>query len=208
MKASARTTTSIPGPTSPARSCSTRKSTIPTAKRFLKVMARSDHRDREPQHQRAECAEELRDGCRRLYRPVFDPERQRAADRLPAVGGRRRYPAQSPRSQGRQDRGRPLSAQHDERQGTGDARFRSRADVPAALLARDHAAGTASSCASRWSSTSPISTARRIICASRSCSTSRSGARRSRARGSCRKRSAAAASTTKARVTTSASTAC
>ena len=33
-------------------------------------------RHREPQHQRAQCAEELRDGCRRLYRPVFDPERQ------------------------------------------------------------------------------------------------------------------------------------
>ena len=31
--------------------------------------------------------------------------------------------------------------------------------------------GTASSCASRWSSTSPISTGRRIICGSRSCST-------------------------------------
>ena len=28
--------------------------------------------------------------------------------------------------------GRPLPAQHDERQGTGDPRFRSRADVPAA----------------------------------------------------------------------------
>ena len=33
-------------------------------------------RHREPQHQRPQCAEELRDGCRRLYRPVFDPERQ------------------------------------------------------------------------------------------------------------------------------------
>ena len=62
------------------------------------------YRDREPQHQRAERAEELRDGCRRLYRPVLDPERQRAADRLPAVRGRRRHPAQSSRPQGRQDR--------------------------------------------------------------------------------------------------------
>ena len=79
------------------------------------------YRHREPQHQRAECAEELRDGCRRLYRPVFDPERQRAADRVPAVRGRRGYPAQSPGAQGRQDRCRPLPAQHDERQGTGDA---------------------------------------------------------------------------------------
>jgi len=35
---------------------------------------RSGHRT--PQHQRAERAEELRDGCRRLYRPLFDPERQ------------------------------------------------------------------------------------------------------------------------------------
>ena len=102
----------------------------------------------------------------------------------------------------------PLSAQHDERQGAGDARFRSRADVPAAFLARDHALGWRSSCASRWSSTSPISTGRRITCGSRSCSTSRSGARRSPAPGSCRKRSAAAASTTKARAMTSASTAC
>ena len=63
---------------------------------------RSCHR--EPQHQRAQCAEELRDGCRRLYRPVFDPERQRAVDRVPAVRSRCRYPAQSPGSQGRQDR--------------------------------------------------------------------------------------------------------
>ena len=62
------------------------------------------HRDREPQHQRAQRAEELRDGCRRLYRPVFDPERQRAADRVPALRSRRRHPAQSPRAQGRQDR--------------------------------------------------------------------------------------------------------
>ena len=48
----------------------------PTAKRFFKVMARSDIATESPQHQRAECAEELRDGYRRLYRPVFDPERQ------------------------------------------------------------------------------------------------------------------------------------
>ena len=62
------------------------------------------YRDRKPQHQRAERAEELRDGCRRLYRPVFDPERQRATDRVPALRSRRRHPAQSPRAQGRQDR--------------------------------------------------------------------------------------------------------
>ena len=35
----------------------------------------------------------------------------------------------------------PLPAQHDERQGAGDAGFRSRADVPAAFLARHHALG-------------------------------------------------------------------
>ncbi len=99
------------------------------------------HRDREPQHQRAECAEELRDGYRRLYRPVFDPERQRATDRVPSLRGRCRHPAQSSRAQGRQDRGRPLPARHDEREGAGDARFRSGADVPAAFLARDHALG-------------------------------------------------------------------
>ena len=60
-----------------------------TAKRFFKVMARSDLATEQPQHQRAQRAEELRDGCRRLYRPVFDPERQRATDRVPALGGRR-----------------------------------------------------------------------------------------------------------------------
>ena len=68
------------------------------------------YRHRKPQYQRAECAEELRDGCRRLYRPVFDPERQRAADRMPAVRGGRGYPAQSPGSQGRQDRGRAATS--------------------------------------------------------------------------------------------------
>ena len=67
-------------------------------------------RHREPQHQRPQCAEELRDGCRRLYRPVFDPERQRAADRVPAVRGQRRHPAQSPGAQGRQDRGRAATS--------------------------------------------------------------------------------------------------
>ena len=103
-KASARTTTSIPGPTSRCEELLDREVEDATAKRFFKVMARSDHCDREPQHQRAQCAEELRDGCRRLYRPVFDPERQRAVDRVPAVRGRCRHPAQSPRSQGRQDR--------------------------------------------------------------------------------------------------------
>ena len=60
---------------------------------------------------------------------------------MPPVGGRCRYPAQSPRSQGRQDRDRPLPAQHDERQGPGDPGFRSRSDVPAALLARHHGLG-------------------------------------------------------------------
>ena len=102
---------------------------------------------------------------------------------------------------------RPLSAQHDERQGAGDAGLRSRGDVPAAFLARAPCAGTAKSCASRWSSTSPISTGPRIICGSRSCSTNRSGARRSPAPGGCRRHSAAAASTTRARAMTSASTA-
>ena len=48
----------------------------PIAKRFFKVMARSDIATESPQHQRAQRAEELRDGYRRLYRPVFDPERQ------------------------------------------------------------------------------------------------------------------------------------
>ena len=100
---------------------------------------RSCHR--RAQHQRAQRAEELRDGRRRLYRPVFDPERQRATDRLPAVRSRRRHSAQSPGARGRQDRGRPLPAQHDERQGAGDARLRPGADVPAALLACDHAMG-------------------------------------------------------------------
>ena len=76
----------------------------PIAKRFLKVMARSDIATESAQYQWPQCAEELRDGCRRLYRPVFDPERQRAADLVPAFGGRCRYPAESPRPQGRQDR--------------------------------------------------------------------------------------------------------
>ena len=99
------------------------------------------HRDRSPQHQRAQCAEELRDGYRRLYRPLFHPERQRAADRLPALRGRRQHPAQSSCAQGRQERVRPLPPQDDERQGAGDARLRSRAGVPAAFLARDHGLG-------------------------------------------------------------------
>ena len=121
-------------------------------------MARSDIATESHNTNGAQCAEEFRDGCRRLYRPVFDPERQRAVDRMPAVGGRCRHPAQSSRSQGRQDRGRPLPAQHDERQGPGDAGFRSGSDVPAALLARDHGLGRRRACANRWSSTSPIST--------------------------------------------------
>jgi hypothetical protein len=54
----------------------------------------------------------------------------------------------------------------------------------------------------------PISTGRRITCGFRSCSKNRSGARRSPAPGSCRKRSAAAASTTRAPVTMSAGMAC
>src|SRR5918995_1504291 len=99
------------------------------------------YRDRGPQHQRPECAEELRDGCRRLYRPVFDPERQRATGRMPALGGRCRHPAQPSRAQGRQDRLWPLRAQHDEREGAGDAGFRPGADLPAAFLARHHALG-------------------------------------------------------------------
>ena len=98
-------------------------------------------RHRKPQHQRAECAEELRDGYRRLYRPLFHPERQRADHRAAARGDRRRHPVQSSRAEGRQERDRPLPAQHDERQGTGDARLRSRRDVPAAQLARDHGLG-------------------------------------------------------------------
>ena len=52
---------------------------------FLQGDGALRHRDREPQHQRAQCAEEFRDGCRRLYRPLLDPERQRAADRVPAL---------------------------------------------------------------------------------------------------------------------------
>ena len=50
--------------------------------------------------------------------------------------------------------------------------------------------------------------ARRTICAWRCCSTSRSGARRFRAHGGCRRRSAAAASMSRARGTTSAAMAC
>ena len=74
------------------------------AKRFFKVMARSDIATEAAQHQRAQCAEEFRDGCRRLYRPLLDPERQRATDRVPAFRSRCRHPAQSPCAQGRQDR--------------------------------------------------------------------------------------------------------
>ena len=60
---------------------------------------------------------------------------------MPALGSRCRYPAQPSRAQGRQDRLWPLRAQHDEREGAGDAGFRSGADVPAAFLARHHALG-------------------------------------------------------------------
>ncbi|MEY9764968.1 hypothetical protein ABH988_005753 [Bradyrhizobium ottawaense] len=60
---------------------------------------------------------------------------------MPAVGGQRRHPAQSPRANRRQGADRPLPAQDDERQGTGDARLRSRAGLLAAFLARHHGVG-------------------------------------------------------------------
>ena len=61
-------------------------------------------RHRKPQHQRPQRAEELRDGYRRLYRPLFHPERQRADHRAAARGDRRRHPVQSSRAEGRQER--------------------------------------------------------------------------------------------------------
>ena len=113
----------------------------PTAKRFLKVMARSD----------LATESHNTNGLNALKNFVMDVEGyiglysiQNGNEQL--IGclqfrSRRRYPAQPPRPQGRQDPGRPLPAQHDERQGAGDAGFRSGRDVPAALLAGDDAMG-------------------------------------------------------------------
>ena len=59
MKASVRTTTNTPGRSSKnVEELLDRGVEEPTAKRFLKVMARSDLATEKPQHQRTECTEE------------------------------------------------------------------------------------------------------------------------------------------------------
>jgi hypothetical protein len=58
----------------------------PIAKRFLKVMARSDLATESHNTNGLNALKNfVMDGW--LYRPVFDPERQRTADRMPAVEG-------------------------------------------------------------------------------------------------------------------------
>ncbi len=64
----------------------------PTAKRFFKVDGALRYRDSRAAYTNGlNALKNFADGCRRLYRPVFDPERQRAADRVPALRDRRRH---------------------------------------------------------------------------------------------------------------------
>ena len=94
----------------------------PVAKRFLKVMARSDIATESHNTNGLNALKNFVmdvDGYIGLY-SIQNGNEQLIECLQSEVNAQ--DPAQSPGAQGRQDRGGPLSAQHDERQGTGDAR--------------------------------------------------------------------------------------